>query len=117
MKNSAGKYWLAAVDGINDRNEAEKLRSTELWIDREKLPRNNSANEFYVADLIGLSVYDETGQLTGKIIAVENFGAGDLLEIKPQGAASFYLPFTKDGLIDIDIKAGTLTIRIPEGLF
>ena len=65
-------------------------------------------------DLIGLKVTDETGAPIGEVIAVENFGASDLIEIQPNGADSFYLPFTDDTVIEITEDA--MTVSIPDGL-
>jgi 16S rRNA processing protein RimM len=113
MKNPLGKYYLAAVAGVNDRNAAEALRHTELWIDRDKLPQAQEG-EIYYADLMDLPVHDRDGQLLGMVIAVENFGASDLLEIKPKGAPSFYLPYTDDTIVEVNDDR--IVVEIPEGL-
>ncbi len=113
LKNQTAKHWLAEVEGITNRNEAEKLRGTELYIDKDNLPEAND-DEFYIADLIGLSCIDKDNKHIGKIIAVENFGASDLLEIQPDGGESFYLPFTDD--TTLKVSDTTVTIKIPEGL-
>ena len=113
MKNSAGdKFWLASVEGITDRDASEKLRGIELWIDRDKLP--NLEGRHYFADLIGLKAVDIAGAEIGKVIAVQNFGAGDLLEIQPKSGDSFYLPFNKDTVPEV--KNDRLIAKIPEGL-
>ncbi|MEM6781966.1 MAG: PRC-barrel domain-containing protein, partial [Pseudomonadota bacterium] len=71
-------------------------------------------DEFYYVDLIGRAVEDENGKAIGSVIALENFGASDLLEIKPKIGASFYLPFTDECVLEItDDK---IIVRIPEGL-
>jgi 16S rRNA processing protein RimM len=109
MKNSAGnKYWLATVDGVTERNGAEKLRGTELWTQRDRLPASPGSLH---ADLIGLKVIDENDKNVGTVIAIQNFGAGDLLEIQPQGKDSFYLPYATV----LEIKDSIL-VSIPEGL-
>lgn len=113
MKNPLGKYYLAAVEGVSERNAAEALRHTQLWIDRDKLPDDEDDDGYYYADLIGLRAV-ENGVTIGTVIAVENFGASDLLEIKPEGAPSFYLPFTDDTVLAV--SEDTITIVIPEGL-
>lgn len=113
LKNATAKHWLAEIDGITDRTEAEKLRGTELYIDKSDLPETNQ-DEFYITNLIGLPCFDKDKKEIGKVIAVENFGASDLLEIKPDTKESFYLPFTDDTVLDIaDDK---ITVQIPEGL-
>jgi 16S rRNA processing protein RimM len=113
MKNPLGKYYLAEVEGIADRDAAEKLRHTELWIDRDKLPAADDG-EFYHSDLLELPVFDTTGKELGRVIAVENYGASDLLEIKPQGAPSFYIPFTDETVTEI--TDDHIVVFIPEGL-
>lgn len=114
LKNALGKYWLAEIKDVNDRTDAENLRGTELWIDRAAMPNIEDENSFYIEDLIGLSVVDETGESAGKIISVQNFGAGDLLEIKPDSGESFYLPFTNKTVIDI--QSESILIHSPEKL-
>lgn len=104
LKNRNGKFILAAIDGITERDGAEALRGTELFAERAALPAITDENTFYHADLIGLAVCDENGASIGRIIAVDNFGAGDLLEIRLDNGGDFYLPFT--GKYVCEIKAG-----------
>lgn len=113
LKNATSKHWLAEVDGIQDRNEAEALRGTLLYIDRDVLPTAGDG-EFYISDLIDLPVVDVDGNAIGTIIDVANFGAGDLLEIKPTLGESFYLPFNDDTVPEI--REEHVVIAIPEGL-
>ena len=112
LKNAMAKHWLAAVDGITDRNQAELLRGTPLYLDEKYLPEPDD-EEFYISDLIGLPCYDNN-MYNGEVIAVENFGASDLLEIKPKIGESFYLPFTDETILEI--KEDRIEISIPEGL-
>lgn len=113
LKNHAAKHWLAEVDGITDRTEAEKLRGTNLYIDKSTLPAP-AEDEFYFSDLIGLPCVDENGTEIGKVIATDNFGAGDLLEIQPSGGESFYLPMTDENVLNI--QKNKIIVSIPEGL-
>jgi 16S rRNA processing protein RimM len=115
MKNSAGnKYWLAFVKGVTERNGAEALRGTGIWVDKSTLPAIEDKHTFYHADLIGLKTIDESGAEIGEVVSVQNFGAGDLLEIRPQGRDSFYLPFNKANILEV--KDQTIAVSIPEGL-
>ncbi len=114
MKNSMGKYWLAEVEGVVDRDKAETLNGTELWIERSKLPEIEDEDEFYFEDLIGLPVQTEDGSPAGKIIAVENFGASDLLEIQPITGAPYHLPFTKEKVPKISIADNIVVIVPPQ---
>lgn len=113
LKNATAKHWLAEVDGIKDRTEAEKLRGTMLYINRADLPEADE-DEYYISDLISLSVIDENKKEIGKVIDAQNFGAGDLLEIQPIGAESFYFPFNDDTIIEV--SETNITVKIPEGL-
>lgn len=115
LKNPHGKYWLAAVENINDRSAAEKLNGTDLYIRADLRPATDEG-EFYYDDLIGLKALDEAGHKIGVIIAVENFGAGDLLEIKPKTGESYYVPFNDDFVPAVDIESGSVTIIPPEYL-
>lgn len=113
LKNATAKHWLAEVEGVADRTDAEKLRGTNLYINKDTLPAPDK-NEFYFSDLIGLPAIDKDGNEIGKIIATDNFGAGDLLEIQPIGNESFYLPVTVETVLEIaDDK---VIVELPEGL-
>lgn len=115
MKNSMGKYWLAEVDGVSDRNAAELLRGTKLWTAREALPDTDDDDDFYIEDLIGLTAETADGKTAGKVIALDNFGAGDLLEIKPPVGDSVYIPFTKAEVPEILLDAGKIIItKMPD---
>ena len=108
--------YLATLDGIKDRSAAEKLRGTRLYVPRELLPALKDKNTHYHADLTGLAAKDAAGAVIGKIIQVANFGAGDLLEIKPPKGASYFVPFTAAVVPDIDLKRREATIIVPPGL-
>ena len=109
-----GKGVVARIDSVTDRNGAEALRNQELYVARDKLPKTDAA-EFYHADLIGLNTVDEKGTATGVVIAVQNFGAGDLLEVKFSGAASTdFIPFTDACVPTVDLDAGRVTVSRPE---
>jgi 16S rRNA processing protein RimM len=87
-----GKTAIARFEGISDRSAAEALRGQLVEIDRDQLPPL-ADGEYYHADLIGLPCLDEGGKQLGTVVAVENFGAGDLLEIeRPDGKRSL-IPF------------------------
>lgn len=110
IHNTAGKNVIAAVEGCADRDHAEKLRGTELWVDRASLPEIEEEDEFYVEDLIGLEVRNEQGVRIGQVSAVENFGGGDLLDVKPDGGQSAYIQFRNEFVGDVNLKEGFLVL-------
>jgi 16S rRNA processing protein RimM len=107
---SAKTVVVVRFKGVNDRSAAEALNGTELFIDRSALPDDGEEDEFYHADLIGLAVKDETGASVGKVMAVQNFGGGDILEITHAGKKGVLVPFTEAAVPEIDIKAGFVRI-------
>lgn len=116
LKSSLKKgVMLMVAEGVNDRNAAEALKGTDLFIPRHRLPEPEE-DEFYNADLLGLAVFHVDGAELGRVKAVENFGASDLLEIQPKSGRTYYVPFTKDIVPEIDLEAGRLSIDPPEGL-
>ncbi len=108
------KGVVAKIAGVSDRDAAEALRGTELYIDRAKLPAPDE-DDFYYSDLVGLDAIGEDGRNVGTVVAVQNFGAGDLLEIRPTKAkGTELLPFTKAFVPHVDLDAGHVTIVWPE---
>jgi 16S rRNA processing protein RimM len=106
----AGDALVARFAGIADRDAAAGLRNIKLYVPRARLP-NPEAETYYHGDLIGLAVVDADGTAVGTVRAVQNFGAGDLLEIAPpEGAATFLLPFTKTFVPAIDVAGGRIVI-------
>lgn len=107
--------FIARLKGVADRNAAERLRNAELYVPRERLPAAE-ADEFYHADLIGLAVVDRDGRVLGRIVALHNFGAGDILEVAFEGRrSSVMLPFTEAVVPVVDIDAGRITVDLPDG--
>ncbi len=102
--------------GIGDRNAAETLNGFDLTVDRDQLSATD-LDEFYHADLIGLEAVDNSGSVRGTVIAVQDFGAGDLLEIALPGGNSVYLPFTREAVPEIDLGNKRMVIAPPPGLF
>ena len=107
---------LCRLEGITDRDQAEALRGTELYVSRDQLPTMQDTGEWYYADLIGLTARDKDGKDLGEIIAVDNFGAGDLLEIKlTQDGESHFLSFTEANVPGVDVAGGFVVIDPPIG--
>lgn len=108
--------WLATIKGVADRTQAEKLRGTKLYVPRDELPEIEDEDTYYHTDLIGLAAHDEAGAEIGRIVNVANFGAGDLLEIKPLSGPTYYLPFTTAIVPHVDLAARKATVIVPPGL-
>jgi 16S rRNA processing protein RimM len=110
----AKDHFVAKISGVADRNAAELLKNIKLYVPRERLPEPDEPDEFYHADLIGLAVVDREGQKLGMVVAVHNFGAGDLIEMKPEAGETELLPFDEFHVPVVDIAAGTLVIVLPQ---
>ena len=114
LKNPIKGDWLAEVNGITDRTEAEKLRGTALYIDRDQLPETDDG-EMYLEDLVGCDAINEEGHKIGSIVAVDNFGASDLIEIKPiDGSKTYYLPLAEPYVLDIDLEQNIVVVAPAE---
>jgi len=108
----AGEAVLSLA-GVVSREEAESLKGTELYVARSKLPPT-APDEFYHADLIGLEAQDGEGRVLGKVAAIHNFGAGDVIEIARPDGDSILLSFTADNVPVIDIALGRILVAVPE---
>lgn len=106
----------ARLSGVATKEDADALRGVNLYADRARLP-SLPDDEFYHADLIGLEVRDPGGAVIGRVLAVHNHGAGDILEIGGGGRRSaLLLPFTMATVPTVDLAAGCLIADLPEGL-
>jgi 16S rRNA processing protein RimM len=109
---------VARLKGVSTREQADALKGVEFFVDRDRLPDVEDDFTFYFEDLIGLVAIDENGSALGQVVAVQNFGAGDLLEVRPAtGGATVLVPFTREIVPDIDKEAGWLLMLAPEGIF
>ena len=95
---------------VADRNHAERLNGTELFVDRSKLPAEGE-EEFYQADLVGLVARLTTGAVIGEVVAFHDFGAGDILEIAPEAGPSVMIPFTEIAVPEIDLDLGFILVE------
>jgi len=106
------KGVVARVSGVRDRTEAEKLKGMELWVPRNRLPEADEG-EFYHADLVGLAAVTPDGKRIGEVIAVQNYGASDLLEIRLEGSRRTELvAFTDDFVPEVDIPGRRVVVRL-----
>ncbi|MBI1328179.1 MAG: 16S rRNA processing protein RimM [Alphaproteobacteria bacterium] len=106
LKNSTGKFWLAEVSGVTDRNKAEELAGTSLFIPRSALPDVEEGDILH-ADLIGMKVEDTKGNIIGTVRDIKNFGAGDLLDI----GNKTMLPLNAQFYDEIDTGKGVFKIN------
>ncbi|MCX7644008.1 MAG: ribosome maturation factor RimM [Rhodobacteraceae bacterium] len=108
--------FAARLSGVGTREEAEALRGQRLYADRDRLPPLPE-DEFYHADLIGLEVIDTGGRPLGRVIAVHDHGAGDILEIAGGAArrGSVLLPFTREVVPTVDLARGRIVADPPPG--
>jgi len=110
----AKDHFVARFVGIHGRNSAELLTNVKLYVPRERLPEPEAADEFYHADLVGLAVVDRAGQQLGTVVALHNFGAGDLIELRLDNSNKTELvPFDETTVPEIDLAAGRLVVELP----
>jgi 16S rRNA processing protein RimM len=105
-----GTVVVVRLKGVTDRNAAEALTGTELFVDRSALSEALDDDEFYHADLVGLAVKDDAGETLGKVTAVQNFGGGDILEVMLGTRQGVLIPFTAAAVPEIAISAGFIRI-------
>lgn len=111
----AGDMLVVKFKGVSDRNAAEALNGLELSVSRDRLPPAGE-EEYYHADLVGLTAVTPDGAELGTVIAVPNYGAGDLLEIAPKRGETLLVPFTRAVVPDVDLAAGRVIIVSTEEL-
>ena len=109
---AAKGHLVATLKGVTTREDAERLNGIELYIAREKLPATDE-DEYYHADLIGLPAVTPSNEPLGVVIAIHNFGAGDIIEIAPPQGATMLLPFTHAIVPTVDLAAGRVVIELP----
>ncbi|WP_108520683.1 ribosome maturation factor RimM [Bradyrhizobium algeriense] len=108
----AKDHLVATLKGIATREDAERLNGIELYVAREKLPETDE-DEYYHADLIGLAAVNAADEPLGHVIAIHNFGAGDIIEIAPPQGQTMLLPFTNAVVPTVDLASGRVVIELP----
>ena len=114
FKSAAADYFIAMVEGLGNKEDADALRGDKIYVTREILPKTRKG-EYYEADLVGLTAFDAEEKDYGKVMNVHDHGAGVFLEIGTSRKDSFMLPFKDEFVPTVDLKAGKITIVIPEG--
>jgi 16S rRNA processing protein RimM len=114
----AKDHFVVRLSGIRDRDAASALANTKLYVPRERLPETAEPDQFYHADLVGLAVIDRAGTKLGTVVAIHNFGAGDLIEVRADtGGNTELVPFDTTHVPAVDIAAGKIVVDPPQGLF
>jgi 16S rRNA processing protein RimM len=110
------KGLIARIKGVDTREAAEALTGTKLYLPRERLPARED-EEWYYSDLIGLEAVDASGLTLGTVAGIHNFGAGDIIEVRPaSGGEALLVPFTESNVPEIDVARRRLTLIPPEVL-
>jgi 16S rRNA processing protein RimM len=109
----AKDHLVATFKGVASREDAERLNGIELYVAREKLPETDD-DEYYHADLIGLAAVNTADEPLGRVAAIHNFGAGDIIEIAPPHGPTLLLPFTNAVVPTVDLKGGRVVIELPQ---
>lgn len=104
---------IASVKGVTDRNAAELLKGTELFVDKANIP-TAAEDEFYYDDLIGMEVRDTQGNALGTVFALYNFGAGDIIEIRRAEGHKEMYPFTLRNFPEVKLAEGHIVAELPE---
>lgn len=113
VRPAKGGTVVASVKGITDRNQADDLRGLKLYVDKQNFPKAKKG-EYYCSDLIGLSVENSAGKAIGRVQAIFDFGAGDVIEISQEGEKeSLMLPFHKDFFPTVEPRM-RLIVSLPE---
>jgi len=105
-------HVLASIEGVTDRNAAEALKGTGLYVSRDLLPPTEE-DEFLYSDLVGLKAVGTDGSVIGTVKGVANFGAGDLLDVARPGQGSLLVPFTKAAVPVVDVGKGQVVVDPP----
>jgi 16S rRNA processing protein RimM len=102
---------IVKAEGVPDRTAADKIKGLKLYIDRAELPEAEEG-EYYISDLIGMKAFDAAGNEVGRVMNVDNFGAGDLLDIKPLEGPSFYLLFTDENVPEVHLAERRIMVDL-----
>ena len=106
---------IAMAQEVTDRNEAELMRGLELFIKRDALPPTAN-DEVYHTDLVGLEARDNDGVAIGVIVGLHDFGAGDIIEVKPPSGPTMMLPFAPEYRDEMRLEEGFVTLLPPQGM-
>jgi 16S rRNA processing protein RimM len=107
------RMLVVRLAGVDSRDDAEKLTGVEVFVTRAQLPTLPD-DEFYHDDLVGLEAWTNGGERLGRVVALHNFGAGDILEIAPaSNGETLMLPFSKSVAVEVDLGGGRIVVAPP----
>lgn len=115
LMSAAKDHWLARIEGVDGRDAAEALAGTRLYVERSRLPETGE-DEFYHADLLGLPAFLPDGVPFGEVVALHDFGAGDVVELRMEGGGTVMMPFTREAVPVVDPRGGRIVVDPPAGL-
>lgn len=106
---------IVTAPEIESREDAAGLNQTKIYVPRDRLPQTRDADEHYLEDLVGMTARSQAGAPVGRVSAVHNFGAGDLLELRdvPHVKGAHLIPFTREAVPEVDVESGAVTISEP----
>ncbi|MCZ4282401.1 ribosome maturation factor RimM [Kiloniella laminariae] len=105
---------LTQLKGVTDRDRAQEMRGTKLYVNRDLLPKLNDDGEYYYSDLVGLQVENPQGEVLGTVKGVFNFGAGDILEFTSAGGRPEMVSFTESTVPVVDLEGRRIVVALPE---
>lgn len=109
------QFVILKLEGIDTMDDALLYKDAELFVERKNAVKCEK-DEYFISDLIGLDVYDETDNKIGQLIEVYPTGANDVYEIKTSDESTFLLPAIKDCILNVDIKNNSIKVHVLEGL-
>jgi 16S rRNA processing protein RimM len=110
-------HVVARIAGVSDRDAAEALKGTRLYVPRDRLPEPDEEDTWYHADLIGLAARAPDGAPLGTVVSIQDYGAGDLIELQlGHDRPTVFVPFTREMVPEVDIAAGHIVVDAPDEL-
>ena len=113
--NLRSNKFIGKLEGCDSRNCVENLKGKKIYTSRKNLPKTKK-NQFYVSDLIGCKIKTLNNKLLGNIVNIDNFGAGDLINVQKQKGKSFYIPMNNENIVKIDIKKKIVQVKPIKGI-
>ena len=112
----SGRLFIVKLDGVDDRNAAEALRGEPLTISPEEAPPLSREGTYYHFQIIGMEVFDESGDYLGEVAEILRTGGNDVYTVRDGDGREVLLPAIADVVLDVDTQEGKMTVRVPEGL-